>query len=597
MRLSQKISAAVLLLSLFICTLFPHSVMAGIVPAVQGNRVSIVGDNALSGEWVNVSVTCEDGKQAYIGQVMADVGGKYQFDFCLDKGKYNYSLSKIISGQGSILIDSSGSGSTSVPGEQKGTAVLTIRGDAERGTILASAVCELGQQYCSVLDFLKSVLDSKGIAYNIRGGYVVSIDGLAEKKPGYPMSGWLYSVNGHFPPVGADSYMLKNGDRVEWIYSLDGKEGMKEEIKLPATNEIKQLVDSYAQQLSGIKETKLLNLDQIMSNAEAAKLLKELKANTVALAKEVYAGSNYIADSAGEIAILIPDNALNTRVNITIQEGLKSFEEDGNIKFCSSVFDFGPDGTRFAVPITVALRIAVTTGLDVNALQPAWYDEQKKEWVPIPALIDLKAGIVMFRVDHFTSFAVIEGIKPNQVKPEPEHNFTDVGENYSWASEAITELAAKGIIKGTGNNCFEPQRAISRAEFMQMFATAMQLEKTTETKLNFKDVATDDWFADAVDKACSKNLIAGYPDGTFRPGKSINRYEVAVLLHRFYGQNASERETVFSDQTEIPVWALKAVNCVNGLKLMQGYEDKSFRGNNSLNRAEAACIVYRLLNR
>jgi hypothetical protein len=35
------------------------------------------------------------------------------------------------------------------------------------------------------------------------------------------LSGWMYLVNGESPSVGAGSYILKDGDRVEWVYSLE----------------------------------------------------------------------------------------------------------------------------------------------------------------------------------------------------------------------------------------------------------------------------------------------------------------------------------------------------------------------------------------
>jgi hypothetical protein len=35
----------------------------------------------------------------------------------------------------------------------------------------------------------------------------------------------VYLVNGESPSVGAGSYILKDGDRVEWIYSLEMGKG------------------------------------------------------------------------------------------------------------------------------------------------------------------------------------------------------------------------------------------------------------------------------------------------------------------------------------------------------------------------------------
>ncbi len=59
------------------------------------------------------------------------------------------------------------------------------------------------------------------------GGYVSSIKGIAEKEGGtkYPLSGWLYSVNGSRPNKSADKYILNDGDTISWGYTLDGRTG------------------------------------------------------------------------------------------------------------------------------------------------------------------------------------------------------------------------------------------------------------------------------------------------------------------------------------------------------------------------------------
>ncbi|MCL2047112.1 MAG: DUF4430 domain-containing protein [Defluviitaleaceae bacterium] len=59
-----------------------------------------------------------------------------------------------------------------------------------------------------------------GLDIGARGGYVYSIDGLAEFDKG-PTSGWEYRVNSHSPQAAADSIRLQDGDDVEWLYIYD----------------------------------------------------------------------------------------------------------------------------------------------------------------------------------------------------------------------------------------------------------------------------------------------------------------------------------------------------------------------------------------
>jgi hypothetical protein len=107
------------------------------------------------------------------------------------------------------------------PGQQQSSALITVRGDAEKGTILEYTSYQW-KGSSTALEALKGVLDQKGISYVISGEYVRSVAALAEKKEGYPLSGWLFRINGIFPGVGAGSAIIGNGDRVEWLYTLDG---------------------------------------------------------------------------------------------------------------------------------------------------------------------------------------------------------------------------------------------------------------------------------------------------------------------------------------------------------------------------------------
>lgn len=50
--------------------------------------------------------------------------------------------------------------------------------------------------------------------------YISGINNLYEFDCG-ELSGWMYRVNGWFPNYGASRYLLKDGDKIEWIYTCD----------------------------------------------------------------------------------------------------------------------------------------------------------------------------------------------------------------------------------------------------------------------------------------------------------------------------------------------------------------------------------------
>ena len=115
--------------------------------------------------------------------------------------------------------------------------------------------------------------------------------------------------------------------------------------------------------------------------------------------------------------------------------------------------------------------------------------------------------------------------------------FDDVPAN-AWYAKAVNTLASLDIISGVGDNKFEPERSITRAEFTAM---AMKFAVGGEEGENiFSDVDEDDWFYDAVVNSIQYGWIHGYGDGTFRPQNPITRAEVTAIVNNMLGRAADE---------------------------------------------------------
>ena len=115
--------------------------------------------------------------------------------------------------------------------------------------------------------------------------------------------------------------------------------------------------------------------------------------------------------------------------------------------------------------------------------------------------------------------------------------FDDVPAN-AWYAKAVNTLASLDIISGVGDNKFEPERSITRAEFTAM---AMKFAVGGEEGKNiFSDVDEDDWFYDAVVNSIQYGWIHGYGDGTFRPNNPITRAEVTAIVNNMLGRAADE---------------------------------------------------------
>ncbi len=174
--------------------------------------------------------------------------------------------------------------------------------------------------------------------------------------------------------------------------------------------------------------------------------------------------------------------------------------------------------------------------------------------------------------------------------------FDDVNaDNYSWSREAVELLSGAGILSGTGGGRYEPERAITRAELASILVKAMNLP-AAEGGAPFSDVTEGEWYSACVAAAAKAGLVAGYDDGTFRPDNTITREEMATVLALALGLAGTEGATLpFNDTANISPWAKSGVAAVVSGGLIKGYPDGTIQPQGSANRAECAVLVYHVL--
>ncbi len=111
---------------------------------------------------------------------------------------------------------------------------------------------------------------------------------------------------------------------------------------------------------------------------------------------------------------------------------------------------------------------------------------------------------------------------------EDEKSFQDIGNEDSEMKLAVKALASKGIISGRNNNSFDPNASISRSEFTSLIVKGLNLIDADAT-CDFKDVLKTAWYYNVVSIASSEGIIDGYEDRTFRGNRIINRQEIVKI--------------------------------------------------------------------
>src|SRR3989338_2777087 len=126
----------------------------------------------------------------------------------------------------------------------------------------------------------------------------------------------------------------------------------------------------------------------------------------------------------------------------------------------------------------------------------------------------------------------------------PALAFTDVSSTTSY-STAINALQEQGLVEGYADpstssgqaRLFKPSAHINRAEFLKIVLESRG--DIADLKNCFPDVK-EQWFAAYVCTAKSEGIVAGYPDGTYKPEQEINFVEASKILALAYDQKIDQ---------------------------------------------------------
>lgn len=108
----------------------------------------------------------------------------------------------------------------------------------------------------------------------------------------------------------------------------------------------------------------------------------------------------------------------------------------------------------------------------------------------------------------------------------PASSFSDV----TSYKEAINWAVANGITFGKGNNTFDPNGTVTRAEAVAFLQRYMKGGNTSTS--NFTDVKNDAYYAGAVGWAVANGITAGTSNTTFSPQQKCNRAQAATFIYR-----------------------------------------------------------------
>ena len=158
----------------------------------------------------------------------------------------------------------------------------------------------------------------------------------------------------------------------------------------------------------------------------------------------------------------------------------------------------------------------------------------------------------------------------------------------------IIKLGEKSITTGYPDGGFHPLESIERgamAAYLYRLAGSPEFEAPAESP--FSDVPTTHPFYKEIAWLKATGITTGWEDGTFRPEESINREAMAAFFYRAAGSPEVQQEATFTDVSGNPF--AKEISWFQFSKLSTGWPDSTFRPHDSVKRDAMAAYVMRYM--
>ena len=173
--------------------------------------------------------------------------------------------------------------------------------------------------------------------------------------------------------------------------------------------------------------------------------------------------------------------------------------------------------------------------------------------------------------------------------------FSDMTDKPAEMRNSAAFLAEKGIVTGIDETNFAPDRKISRSETAALLMRLMELEES-DIPSGFTDVPSDDWYYGIINSAVQAGLINGYDDNTFRGGNTITRNEFITIISKILRntQNTAVPDIALDYKDEVEDWAEDYVRTAKSKGIILERSDGIFSGSSEVTRGDAVIMIKRL---
>lgn len=168
--------------------------------------------------------------------------------------------------------------------------------------------------------------------------------------------------------------------------------------------------------------------------------------------------------------------------------------------------------------------------------------------------------------------------------------FTDVPKDAYYA-DAVTWAVSNDITTGTSATTFNPNNPCTRAQIVTFLWRAAGAPESSGGN-PFTDMATGSYYYDAVQWAVAQGITTGTTSTTFSPDTPCTRGQAVTFIHRANSSPKGNEESSFVDVASDAYYA-DAVQWVVSNGITNGTGTNKFSPNSSCTRAQIVTFLYR----
>jgi len=244
------------------------------------------------------------------------------------------------------------------------------------------------------------------------------------------------------------------------------------------------------------------------------------------------------------------------------------------------------------IVVTFSLQEVDTSRIDVDKLA-VYRQREDGSWEYVGGTISSDGKSFTFETEHLSVYALLEYNK----------TFKDIQGH--WAQKDVELMARRLIARGLSDDIFAPDQEVTRAQATAFLARSLGLEESNLKGTSFRDVPPQHWASQTIEAAYRAGLVVGTGEGNFEPERTITREEMAALLVRALkkegwepaqgGAEDKNNLAVYADSSEISPWARDSVKVCVSAGILRGRSAAELVPQGKITRAEAMVMLKRML--